>query len=145
MIAPLRIAALVALAVSMTAGSPSASHARSCEDLIRERYKCTATYSNGDSSEFCMRTGPGSSAGDGQFAYLEDENLAYFCTCDVKGRAPNVQFGGSSRDFFCGSNGTNTAISGRISGGRITGQGYNYALSSGLRSSFTCQAVQTCP
>lgn len=138
----LRIAPLAALAALLVTGDLCAAHAASCEAALQPRYKCTATFDDGGSSEYCL-SGYTDARGDGQFALYELGGSSFYCTCAAKGKAPNVRFGISTRDFFCGSNAT--ALSGRLSSTRITGQGYSIDQYPGLRSSFTCQAVATCP
>ena len=137
------IARLAALAALMMAGDLAPSYAASCELSLRAHYKCSATFDVGGSADYCTRTDV-IAPGDGQFVLIEAEASVFHCTCEAKGRAPNVQFGGSSRDFFCGD-GTDTSLVGRVTGSRITGQGYNATLTSEIRSVFTCQAVETCP
>lgn len=135
-----RIAALTAL--MLTAHLPA--YAANCEAPLRARYKCSGTFSDGQSGEYCIRTDV-IVPGDGQFVLIEEEARRYFCTCQAKGKAPDVQFGAASRDFFCGADGAETSLAARVAGPRITGHGYNFDLSSGIRSAFTCQAVETCP
>ncbi len=138
----LHITTLAALAALITTASPSASYAASCEAALKPGYKCTATYEGGGSSEYCVQM-QAILPGDGQFYLIEDGAVGFYCTCEAKGRAPNVRFGAASRDFFCGSG--NLALSGKVSAGGISGQGYNPNFGSGLRTSFTCRAVDTCP
>lgn len=138
----LRTASLATLIATLLVGSLSSAHATSCEVPLKGRYKCSGTYSDGGTSEYCIRTDV-ITPGDGQFALYEENAATYLCTCDGKGRAPNVKFGGSSRDFFCGSG--SVILSGKVSGSRLSGYGYNTSLGSGLRSAFTCQPVATCP
>lgn len=137
-----RVTLLAALAALTTTASPVASYAASCEAALKPRYKCTATYDGGGSAEYCLDL-DAVIPGDGRFYLYESGGAGFYCTCEAKGKVPNVRFGTSSRDFFCGSD--SIALTGKMSATRITGQGYNVSLSSGLRSSFTCQAVATCP
>jgi hypothetical protein len=142
MLAPLRIATLAALAALVVTGSLSVSYAATCETQLKGTYKCSATFDVGGSAEYCLRPYV-ETPGDGQFWLVEAETNSFYCSCDAKGRFPDVQFGASSRDFFCGSF-SDIAFAGRASGGRITGQGYT--LDGGaLRSAVSCQAVATCP
>jgi hypothetical protein len=140
MSATFRIVRLALLAAAVMVGTFSTAHADNCEESLKTRYRCTGTYSGGGSSDFCIRTETGT-PGDGLFNIVEEETLLYYCTCEAKGRAPKVEFSASSKDFFCG--GYETPLVGKASGSRITGQGYH--TPSFTRSSFTCQAVETCP
>jgi len=136
-----RIVPLAALAALLITTAPAVSHAASCELAFKAAaYRCSGTFDGGGSSQFCIRPDV-NAPGDGVFALIENETLVFRCTCEAKGRAPNVQFGGASRGFFCLT--PDTTLSGKVSGSRLTGQGYNpYA---GIRSTFTCQAVAACP
>ena len=138
----LRITSLAALAALLVTVDLAAAWAASCEAALKPRYKGTATFDDGGSAEYCL-TGYTDAPGDGQFAVYELGGSSFYCTCAAKGKAPNVRFGTSSRDFFCGS--TAVALSGKLSTTRMTGQGYSVDQYPGLRSSFTCQAVATCP
>lgn len=137
----LRRAPLAAVAAVLLTGSLSAAHAN-CELPLKARYKCTATYSDGGSSDYCLRPDV-FTPGDGRFALIEEGGNAFYCSCDAKGRAPNVSFGASSQGFFCSGN--YVAAAGKVRGSRITGQGYDTGVQDGIRSTFTCQAVDTCP
>mgnify|MGYP001429685596 CR=1 FL=1 len=141
----LRIAPVAALFALVTAGNPPAAHAGNCELALKPLYKCSASYSDGGSSEYCLRTDV-RAPGDGQFLLVEDGGLAFSCTCEAKGRAPSIKFGASSRDFFCGGSEYQT-LAGKVSATRISGQGFDITTSNStlFRSIFTCQTVATCP
>jgi hypothetical protein len=81
--------------------------------------------------------------GDGRFTLYEMGVLNFYCTCEARGKAPNVRFGASSHDFFCASE--FIALSGKVAGSKISGHGYSVSLHPGVQSSFTCRAVATCP
>ena len=134
----LRLAPLAALAFLITTGSPSASQAGNCELQLKKHYKCSATYSDGGSSEYCLRAE--ASIGGGLFALAEPSGGYFSCTCGPRGRAPNVEFGGAARDFVCGRD--EIALAGKVTGSKLTGYGFD---TSGMRSTFTCRAVDTCP
>jgi len=138
----LRIAPLAALAVLLVTGNLSTAYAASCEAALKPHYKCTATFDTGDTADYCL-SGYTDAPGDGKFALYEFGGSSFYCTCEAKGKAPGVRFGTSSRDFFCASGAI--ALAGKVSTTRLTGQGYSVGLYPGLRSSFTCQAVASCP
>lgn len=133
----LHLATLAALAFLATTGSLSAAHAGNCERSLKAHYKCTATYSDGGSSEYCLRAETG--IGGGIFALAEPSGGFFSCTCGPRGRAPEVQFGGATRDFVCDRD--DVVLAGKVTGSKLTG----YGFASGMRSSFTCRAVETCP
>jgi len=132
----LRPVLLAALAFSTTAGSFSASHAASCDVQLKKHYKCSATYSDGNSSEYCLRVEADN--GGGLFALAEPSGGFFLCSCGPRGKAPNVAFGGAGRDFVCLRD--EIALAGKVTGSKLTGFGFG-----DLRSMFTCRAVDTCP
>jgi len=142
MLRTLRIAPLAALAALLLTGNLSASHAASCESTLKARYACSASFDDGGSAEYCLSLDAGV-PGDGKFVLYEAGSPTFYCTCQAKGKVPNPRFGSSSRDFFCASD--YIALAGKTSSTRITGHGYGVAIFPGLRSSFTCRAVASCP
>jgi hypothetical protein len=134
----LRLAPLATLAFLIAAGSLSASHAANCDRQLQKNYKCSASYSDGGSSEYCLRSE--ADIGGGLFALAEPSGGFFECTCGPRGKAPNVEFGGASRDFVCGRDGI--VLAGKVTGSKLTGFGFG---TSGPRSTFTCRAVDTCP
>ena len=138
----LRLAPLAALAAVLLTGGLSASHAANCELPLKAHYSCSATFSDGGSSEYCIHTNA-VIPGDGQFVLDEDQSRRFFCTCEAKGKAPGVRFGASTQRFFC--RGDSVALAGKVTGSKLAGQGYDTSLGSGLRSMFTCRAVAACP
>jgi hypothetical protein len=135
----LRVAAVTALLLAATS---TLARAATCELRLKSLYECSGTYSDGTSGNYCIHLDVGI-PGDGKFALYEAGVPNFYCTCEAKGKAPNVRFGASSRDFFCASD--FLALSATIAGGKISGHGYHASLFPGLRSSFTCRAVATCP
>lgn len=133
----IRLAPLAALAFLIAAGSFSTSHAASCDRQLERHYKCSATYSDGGSSEYCLRAEAG--IGGGVFALFEPSGGFFSCSCGPRGRAPSVEFGGAARDFACRRD--EIVLAGKVTGSKITG----YGLTPGVRSTFTCRAVDTCP
>ena len=133
----LRLAPLALLALLTTTGL-STAHAANCERSLKANYKCSATYSDGGSSEYCLRAEAG--IGGGLFALAEPSGGFFSCTCGPRGKAPDVQFGGAGRDFVCGRD--EISLAGKVTGSRLTGYGF---APSGLRSTFSCRAVETCP
>lgn len=133
----LRLAPLAALAFAIATGSFSVALASSCDQRLKQHYKCSATYDDGGSSEYCLRAEAGN--GGGVFALAEPSGGFFLCTCAPKGKAPNVEFGGGSRDFVCGRDGI--VLAGKVSGSKLTG----YADAPAIRSAFTCRAVEACP
>jgi len=131
-----RLALLAALAFLTTIGSLSASHAASCDQQLRKNYKCSATYSDGGSSEYCLRAEADN--GGGVFALAEPSGGFFLCSCGPRGKAPNIELGGAGRDFVCLRD--DIALAGKVTGSKLTGFGFG-----GLRSTFTCRAVDTCP
>jgi hypothetical protein len=119
-------------------GSVAPSHAANCERSLRTHYQCTATYGDGGSSEYCLRAE--ASIGGGLFALAEPSGDFFSCTCAPRGKAPNVEFGGAARDFACGRD--EVVLAGKLTGSKLTGHGF---APNGLRSAFTCRAVETCP
>lgn len=116
----------------------SAAHAANCERALKTHYECSATFSGGGSSEYCLRAEAG--IGSGLFALAEPSGGFFFCTCAPRGAAPNVEFGGAARDFVCSRD--EIALSGKVTGSKIKGFGFFDA--SGMRSTFTCRAVDPC-
>jgi hypothetical protein len=137
----LRLAPLATLAAIMIAGSPSASRAASCETPLKAHYRCSGTFDDGSSAEYCIHAYT-VAPGDGAFIVDEDYNR-YYCTCEARGKAPSVRFGASTGKFFC-SGGDGVALIGKASGSKLTGQGYATMFAPGVRSSFTCRADDTC-
>ena len=134
----LRLAALAAAAITATASS---SYAATCETPLDAQYQCSGTYSDGSSGTYCIHAYV-VAPGDGEFILDEDGVGRFYCTCEARGKAPNVRFGASTGSFFC--SGDSVALIGKASGTRIVGQGYAAAFAPGTRSSFTCRAVDTC-
>lgn len=138
-----RLTILAALAALLVGIDPSPSSAVSCEMALKPHYRCTAAYEGGGSSEYCVRM-DAILPGDGHFYLIEDSGTGFYCTCAAKGKGANAKFGASSRDFFCGSD--NLALTGKVSSRAVSGQGYApYSGGGGIRTSFTCQPVPTCP
>ena len=133
----LRLATLAALAFSITTGSFSASHAASCDLKFKRYYKCSATFDDGGSTEYCLRAETGFTGG--VFALAEQSGGFFFCTCGPRGRAPYVEFGGASGDFICRRD--EIVLAGKVSGTKLTG----FGSTPDVRSAFTCRAVETCP
>jgi len=133
----LRLAPPAALAFLIGIGSLSVSHASSCDERLRKHYKCSATYDDGASSEYCLRAEAGN--GSGVFALAEPSGDFFLCTCAPRGKAPNVEFGGGGRDFVCRRD--EIVLAGKVTGIKLTG----YGSAPAVRSEFTCRAVETCP
>jgi hypothetical protein len=133
----LRLATLAALTFLTVIGSLSAAQASSCDERLKKHYKCSATYDNGGSSEYCLRAEAGN--GSGIFALAEPSGDFFLCSCAPKGKAPNVEFGGGGRDFVCRRDAI--VLAGKVTGIKLTG----YGSAPALRSEFTCRAVETCP
>jgi hypothetical protein len=136
----LLFALAAALVAALVIVAPSTSHAATCEAALRSKYRCSATFDDGSSSEYCLETDllvPD----DGRFLFYEDV-AGFACTCAPRGKAPGVKFGASAA-FICGS--ARAAMSGKVSGSRITGQAVDTRHSNGVRSTFTCRAVDSCP
>jgi hypothetical protein len=130
---------VLAAVVGVALVSPPAADAASCENALKAFYRCSATYDDGGTSEYCLETDL-VTPGDGRFVLYVD--LAGFvCTCGARGKAPNVKYGTTST-FVCGSQ--KVALTGKISGTRITGQGLSTVNSAGVRTTFTCRAVPSC-
>jgi hypothetical protein len=134
------IAFTAAVAALILTSGASSSHAATCETQLKPRYKCTASYDDGQTSEYCL-TADVETPDDGKFWMVEALTVGFECACQAKGRAPNLDFGGS-RDFLCISQ-PDLAVAGRVSGARMTGQGFSLGFS--VQSAFSCQAVETCP
>jgi hypothetical protein len=136
------IASLAAFTALLLAGTLSPSCAASCDTQLILNYKCTAAFDNGGKVDYCIIAGDGN-LGDGYFTLWADLTYLAVCTCEAKGNPPNVQFGASSKDFFCSEDLTSTVSIGKFVGGAIKGQTYNTSV--GVRSVFTCEPVASCP
>ena len=136
---PFRLLRLAAFGALTAIGAASA-YAGTCEVKLKPAYQCSARFEDGSTAEYCMITELDDPT-DSIFGLVEEELTGYGCTCETNGKRPNVKFGDSSRDFFCGSY-THTFLVGRVAGNRITGQGYHQP--SVKRSVFNCYAVESC-
>jgi hypothetical protein len=136
------LASLAAFMALLMAGNPSPSYAASCDTELRLNYKCTATFDDGGSVDYCVIGGDGA-FGDGYFNLIADLTYFALCTCEAKGNPPNVRFGAASKDFFCSEDVTYTVSIGKFTGSKIKGQTYNTSV--GVRSVFTCEVVASCP
>ncbi len=138
-----RLTALVALLMT---GNFSPSYAANCEANLKPLYKCTSTFEDGGTVDYCLATSNVVIPNDGIFSLVADSTYYAGCTCETKGRPPDPRFGASSKDFFCSDNGTGTTSIGKLTGNKINGQVFNTTAGLlGLRSVFTCEAVAACP
>jgi hypothetical protein len=131
----------VAVSAAFILTADSSAYAGNCETKLAAAYKCSARFEDESPAEYCLTTELDDPT-DSIFVLVEENTYSYGCTCETNGNRPNLEFGDSSRDFFCGSYG-HTFLVGRVAGNRITGQGYNQPVL--RRSVFTCQAVEACP
>jgi hypothetical protein len=82
----LRLVPLAALAFLITTGSLSASHASNCELRLKAHYKCSATFDDGGSSEYCLQAQAG--IGGGLFTLAEQSGGFSSAPADPGARRP---------------------------------------------------------